>query len=156
MVLNGVVVWKSEARALIWCEDQGALAYCDLSTEPEAQDVARGDLVLFQDSERDGLRFAQSLAPVERNAAPQLADLLATKSSDATMSLTNNRSLQPQPNDHVGSPNPKNVSEPKSGQSTTIPAGPAFETGTKPSGKHKAGGAQVVDFQKFVRRRLSA
>lgn len=76
----GVVVWSSAERqkAVIWCEDQGALAYLqgsDMLTAGTAWPVA-GDL-LELDSETVGdLRYARSVSMLNHQHCVELPDLL--------------------------------------------------------------------------------
>ncbi|MDO5647949.1 hypothetical protein [Paracoccus sp. (in: a-proteobacteria)] len=77
----GVVVWSSSAteKAVIWCEDQGALA-CLLGQE-NTVDMAQwpqpGDLVEL-DSVMDGnLRHARNVTMISEHACPKLPELLA-------------------------------------------------------------------------------
>lgn len=80
----GVVVWSSAERkkAVIWCEDQGALAYLqgsDMLTVGTAWPVA-GDL-LELDSETVGdLRYARSVSLLDRRHCVELPDLLKESS----------------------------------------------------------------------------
>ncbi|KGJ05916.1 hypothetical protein SAMN04487972_11128 [Paracoccus halophilus] len=76
----GVILWSSPAKekAVIWCEDHGALAYlqgqknlafsCDW---PEA-----GDLVELEFETLNDLRHARAVAPVTGNKRSELPDLL--------------------------------------------------------------------------------
>lgn len=75
--MNGVIVWRNHSQAVIWCEDQGPLAYCEPEALSRAPDIGKGDLVHFITVERDGLRFANGLSCLKKNAAPGLASDLS-------------------------------------------------------------------------------
>ncbi|UXU75141.1 MULTISPECIES: hypothetical protein [unclassified Paracoccus (in: a-proteobacteria)] len=84
----GVILWSSPARqkAVIWCEDHGALAYLkgteDLMTAaawPEA-----GDLVELEVEMLDGLRHARAVHVVDGNRRPELPGLLRSMSEKST------------------------------------------------------------------------
>ncbi|MFB9150474.1 hypothetical protein [Roseovarius ramblicola] len=66
----GLVLWCDGAtrRALIWCEDQGDLAWYEAGRE-EAAPVGAGDLVYVEVSAARGLRRAQGLRLVARGVA---------------------------------------------------------------------------------------
>lgn len=76
----GVVVWSSAARekSVIWCEDQGALAYLqgagnmiDARNWPEP-----GDLVELEEEMQGALRCARSVTLLSERHCPELADIL--------------------------------------------------------------------------------
>lgn len=76
----GVVVWSNERRckAVIWCEDQGALAYLEGMTNllrtgpwPEA-----GDLVELESELEAGLRLARNVRLVSQGVGAALPQAL--------------------------------------------------------------------------------
>lgn len=76
----GVVVWSSAAKlkAVIWCEDQGALAYLHGADQvigdagwPEA-----GDLVELESELRNDLRYAFNVRMVTERKFKELPGLL--------------------------------------------------------------------------------
>lgn len=80
----GVVIWSSEAnrKAVIWCEDQGPLAYlrgCDNLLE-EADWPVPGDLLRLECETVGNLRHARSVTVIAPKVCPQLPDALLGKS----------------------------------------------------------------------------
>ncbi|WP_347266990.1 hypothetical protein [Paracoccus sp. (in: a-proteobacteria)] len=76
----GVILWSSPARekAVIWCEDHGALAYmqgCESLAFPANWPQA-GDLVELEVEEIDDLRHARQVALVSGGARSELPVLL--------------------------------------------------------------------------------
>ena len=76
----GVVLWSDEAKgkAVIWCEDQGKLAYltgeqAELCTDME---LSAGDLVSFSLRMSSKLRFAENLSLVEEKGYQDLPGTL--------------------------------------------------------------------------------
>lgn len=76
----GVVVWSSEDRqkAVIWCEDHGALAYLQGREHlvsgkgwPDA-----GDLLELESETIGALRHARKVAILSERRCPQLPDML--------------------------------------------------------------------------------
>ncbi|AGT09499.1 hypothetical protein [Paracoccus aminophilus] len=76
----GVIVWSSAAKskAVIWCEDQGALAYLQGADKlvagrgwPEA-----GDMVSLETEMRNDLRHAFNVRVVEEHSYTQLPKIL--------------------------------------------------------------------------------
>ncbi|MDO5604573.1 MAG: hypothetical protein Q4G25_05355 [Paracoccus sp. (in: a-proteobacteria)] len=79
----GVVIWSSEEtrNAVIWCEDQGPLAYlrdCDgLLEMPDQQEwPVPGDLLRLQCETVGNLRLARSVSLIAPKVCPQLPDAL--------------------------------------------------------------------------------
>ncbi len=77
--MQGVILWcdPDKGKAVIWCEDHGQLAYYNdhgQSMIPFAFDV--GDLVIFEQEQRDGLRYAHDMRLVASQECPALADQL--------------------------------------------------------------------------------
>ena len=81
----GVVIWSSRMtkKAVIWCEDQGALAYasektgCDSGMDwPEP-----GDLIGVETAETEALRQVTSMWLVNARACPQLPAALRAEAS---------------------------------------------------------------------------
>lgn len=72
----GVVIWSSEAsrKAVIWCEDQGPLAYlrgCDSLVEDVDWPVP-GDLLRLECETVGNLRHAHSVSVIAPKVCPQL------------------------------------------------------------------------------------
>lgn len=75
----GVVLWSNpdEGKAVIWCEDQGDLAYVEpggFGSDPLA--IEAGDLVELEFSSTSQSRSVESARLVERQAYPSIADKL--------------------------------------------------------------------------------
>jgi len=80
----GVVLWSDGAahKAVIWCEDQGELAYFDAAEHPGpiALEMEPGDLVKFEVSCLDRLRRVRNPRLVAERQYPSLAvDLKAAR-----------------------------------------------------------------------------
>ena len=78
--MMGVVLWTDQqvGKAVIWCEDQGKLAYV---TGEQAEnysdlDLQAGDLVSFSLRMQSRLRFAENLTVVEENGYQGLDETL--------------------------------------------------------------------------------
>ena len=83
----GVILWSdpNKEKAVIWCEDHGQLAFYNDHSEavlPYAYDV--GDMVQFNVTQTDGLRYATQLALVSVQEYPNLVNTLKTGSSPKT------------------------------------------------------------------------
>lgn len=81
----GVVIWSSEAskKAVIWCEDQGPLAYLrdhDNLLE-EASWPVPGDLIRLECETIGNLRQAHSVRVIAPKVCPQLPDALLGKTN---------------------------------------------------------------------------
>ena len=81
--MNGVVLWTGQGQALIWCEDQGPLAFCELAELPRGQTLGCGDLVQFKACFHGKMRVACDVHRIEANAAPSLVDYLQSRSQSA-------------------------------------------------------------------------
>ena len=80
--MMGVVLWSDQqvGKAVIWCEDQGKLAYV---TGDQAEncldmdlDLQAGDLVSFSLRMQSRLRFAENLTVVQENGYQGLDETL--------------------------------------------------------------------------------
>ncbi|AUH34464.1 hypothetical protein [Paracoccus tegillarcae] len=102
----GVVVWSNGERqkAVIWCEDQGALAYLQgwESLTPGTGWPATGDL-LELDSEMVGdLRFARSVSMLNRHHYVELPDMLMDAVSEERpmrLAASGGKRIEDSPND---------------------------------------------------------
>jgi cold shock CspA family protein len=76
----GVVLWtdQTEGKAVIWCEDQGKLAYLtgDQAALCADMNLQAGDMVSFSLRMDKRLRFAENLSLIEENSHVGLADAL--------------------------------------------------------------------------------
>ena len=79
----GVILWSDQAdgKAVIWCEDQGKLAYvtgeqAEICAEMELQ---AGDLVKFTLNMKSKLRFAENLKVIEESSHEGLPESLRMK-----------------------------------------------------------------------------
>ena len=87
----GVVLWSdnSDNKAVIWCEDQGDLAYFNGGKDMplEMADLDAGDLVRFELHQKKHLRFAKNPQRVEQRAydglAEQLQDVIKPRQANA-------------------------------------------------------------------------
>lgn len=81
--MNGIVLWTGQGQALIWCEDQGPLAFCDLADLSADVTLSSGDLVLFRSEQSQDLRIARGVERIAPNVAPALAGYLASRAPKA-------------------------------------------------------------------------
>ena len=88
--MMGVVLWSDQGngKAVIWCEDQGKLAYvtgeqAEISANFELQ---AGDLVSFSLRMQSRLRFAENLEVVEENGFQGLDKSLKASSDTSAPS----------------------------------------------------------------------
>lgn len=92
MQMLGVVLWSDadDAKAVIWCEDHGQLAYytpraSSVHDGGLADPLDAGDLIQFEISVEDQLRFVHNPQVLSEMAFPGLADRLfdtVTESGD--------------------------------------------------------------------------
>lgn len=80
MHMIGVVLWSNVAseKAVIWCEDQGDLAFLNIREDlaPWVGHVSSGDMLCFEIQDVGSVRTARDATLVARNQAPELADVL--------------------------------------------------------------------------------
>ncbi|GAW33204.1 hypothetical protein RA2_00240 [Roseovarius sp. A-2] len=75
----GIVLWSDAPglRLLIWCEDQGGLAYYDGSRERPIPDASAGDVVQVEEVPGTGpMRRARAVQLVAQGAAAQVPQML--------------------------------------------------------------------------------
>ncbi|MFI0394780.1 hypothetical protein [Paracoccus jiaweipingae] len=76
----GVVVWSSEPRqkAVIWCEDQGALAYLQGTDVLQGQMCwpQPGDMLELETETRGALRCATTVRMYREQSCPELPEIL--------------------------------------------------------------------------------
>ncbi|MEQ9693528.1 hypothetical protein [Shimia sp. SDUM112013] len=81
----GVVLWSNnqDNKAVIWCEDQGDLAYFNGGDEVplEMLDLDAGDLVQFELQQERHLRYAKNPRRIEQGAYAGLPDDLHAAAS---------------------------------------------------------------------------
>lgn len=87
-LMLGVVVWSNEARskAVIWCEDQGALAYLEGADHIAGTDAAwpsAGDLVELDSGLEGGLRVARNVRLLSRGVGAALPRALRARAARA-------------------------------------------------------------------------
>ena len=78
----GVVLWSDidDNKAVIWCEDHGNLAFFNGGAHPSLDvfDFDAGDLVQFELTEEQHMRFARNPKRVSQSQYPSLAEDLQT------------------------------------------------------------------------------
>jgi len=91
----GIVLWSdaSQQKAVIWCEDQGDLAFIDDHGSSSAcfGEIEAGDMVEFDLDTQSNLRLASNLRTVQQMAHPCLADYLTDVQSSAEPVVANNQ-----------------------------------------------------------------
>ncbi|WP_264213198.1 cold shock domain-containing protein [Leisingera thetidis] len=75
----GVVLWSDEPlnKAVIWCDDQGDLAFYTNKAETGFQELNPGDWVEFDLTLSGNFRIAENLAVVLEQGSPGLAEQLS-------------------------------------------------------------------------------
>lgn len=85
----GVVLWadKAERTAIIWCEDHGDLAFyrSNDSTALTGVTLDAGDLIQFEVTQSQQLRYAKEPRLLARQKMPALADDLLSETSRSTV-----------------------------------------------------------------------
>lgn len=88
----GVVLWSDidDNKAVIWCEDHGNLAFFNGGSHPSLDvfDFDAGDLVQFELTEEQHMRFARNPKRVSQSQYPSLAEDL--------QSMTLEQGLEPE------------------------------------------------------------
>ncbi|MBY6157053.1 hypothetical protein [Pseudooceanicola nitratireducens] len=76
----GVVLWSNgvSGKAVIWCEDQGDLAFMNMRDDlaEGTAEVSPGDLLRFELFTEESIRRARNVCVIETQHAPDLADAL--------------------------------------------------------------------------------
>ncbi|WP_424976789.1 hypothetical protein [Leisingera sp. S232] len=74
----GVILWSDAplTKAVIWCDDQGDLAFYANKTGADFQGLSPGDWVEFDLTLSGNVRTAENLAIVMEQGSPGLADRL--------------------------------------------------------------------------------
>ncbi|MFY0309218.1 hypothetical protein ACFMBG_04885 [Leisingera sp. D0M16] len=75
----GVVLWRDETltKAVIWCEDQGDLAFYANEGGAEFREFNPGDWVEFDLTISGNIRIAENLSVLIEQGSPDLADRLS-------------------------------------------------------------------------------
>ena len=78
----GIVLWSeaTAGKAVIWCEDQGDLAFYSHDDASEAFNVHTGDWVAFSLELKADLRLAHNIQVLQEPGCPHLAQDLVTAS----------------------------------------------------------------------------
>ncbi|MGR3599125.1 MAG: hypothetical protein ACU0FH_01790 [Heliomarina sp.] len=94
--MYGIVLWsdRSERQAVIWCEDQGDLAYCRQTAEHGSGSIHAGDWVQFDITQNAQQRYAHNPRLVVEGGVNPLADCLAR--------ALNRANADKEPDDHGG------------------------------------------------------
>lgn len=87
--MNGVVLWSdaNQHKAVIWCEDQGELAFYSQKLRQSFVDLHEGDLICFDLTLQHNLRMAENLQVVEEAACLGLAHNLTVAEPDTRVEL---------------------------------------------------------------------
>ena len=99
--MQGVILWCDpyKGKAVIWCEDHGHLAfYNDANCQSIPFAFVVGDFVIFEQDQRDGLRYALNMRLVSAQEFPTLADQLGTVSKPKNPPV----SVVPMPREDTG------------------------------------------------------
>lgn len=80
--MSGVVLWadKCDGKAVIWCEDQGDLAYFtsgDLTDTHSGTMLDAGDLIMFDIEQKSNIRLAYRPELINSGHAPELGAIVA-------------------------------------------------------------------------------
>lgn len=87
--MNGVVLWSdpTQHKAVIWCEDQGDLAFYSQKQHQSFVDLHEGDLICFDLTLQHNQRMAVNLQVLEEAACLGLAHNLTVAEPDAAVEL---------------------------------------------------------------------
>ncbi len=87
--MNGVVLWSdaSQHKAVIWCEDQGDLAFYSQKQRQSFVDLHEGDLICFDLTLQHNRRMAENLQVLEAAACMGLAHNLSVAEPDTVVKL---------------------------------------------------------------------
>ena len=91
--MRGVVLWSDESqnKAVIWCEDQGDLAYYAQKKPMEVVDLHEGDLICFDLTLRQNCRMAENLQVLEHSASVGLAQNLSIAKVESSAKPVSNQ-----------------------------------------------------------------
>ncbi|GGH19957.1 hypothetical protein SAMN05444007_101313 [Cribrihabitans marinus] len=83
--MNGVVLWSDPAagKAVVWCEDQGDLAYYQTGSGEEAVALDVGDWIIFDLETRRQQRLVRNPRRVGQGGSRELQGLLQDAAQDA-------------------------------------------------------------------------
>lgn len=86
----GVVLWSEQAlnKAVIWCDDQGDLAFYSDKTGAGFQDLNPGDWVEFELTLGGNFRIAKNLRVLMEKGSPDLAARLTAAQDHAEQDCT--------------------------------------------------------------------
>lgn len=89
--MNGVVLWSdaSQHKAVIWCEDQGDLAF--YSQKQDLVDLHEGDLICFDLFLQQNKRMAENLQVLQEASSVGLAHSLMVSQPDAPVASDPNQ-----------------------------------------------------------------
>lgn len=75
----GVILWSDDplTKAVIWCDDQGDLAFFTNKAGADFGELHPGDWVEFDIRLSDSLRIAENLTVLAEQGSPGLADQLS-------------------------------------------------------------------------------
>jgi len=82
--MNGVVLWSDECQknAVIWCEDQGDLAFYAQKKSLKVVDLHEGDLICFDLTLQQNRRMAENPQVLAQSASVGLAQSLTDAEPD--------------------------------------------------------------------------
>jgi hypothetical protein len=82
--MNGVVLWSDvdQHKAVIWCEDQGELAFYAQKTPMDVVDLYEGDLICFDLTLRQNKRMVENPQILGESVCIGLAQSLAAAQPD--------------------------------------------------------------------------
>jgi len=87
--MNGVVLWSndSQQKAVIWCEDQGDLAFYSQDQCQALVDLQEGDLICFDLTLHQNRRMIENPLVLEKATCTGLAERLFMAQPRAVVSL---------------------------------------------------------------------
>ncbi|UWQ31369.1 cold shock domain-containing protein [Leisingera sp. M527] len=102
----GVILWSDESlnKAVIWCDDQGDLAFYTKKASEDFHELNPGDWVEFELTLSGNCRIAENLAVLLEQGSPGLADRLcaaAGRGAEAAGAGPENGTVVPFPQQSV-------------------------------------------------------
>ena len=89
--MNGVVLWSNESqqKAVIWCEDQGVLAYYTHQHQGSLVSLHEGDLICFDMTLQQNKRMVENPLVLAQAACRGLAQSLSDGQAKSERKVTN-------------------------------------------------------------------
>ncbi len=93
----GYVLWSDTTvgKAIIWCEDQGDLAYYTGQSDLSEAVVRKGDWIRFDLTVVGNTRLAANACVLEKHCDPRLAERLVAKALESSRAASRDEYVAP-------------------------------------------------------------